>query len=79
MNLGVTGISEGGTTLVGPVGCHHVTSLRVGGEVKDISVAASGEDHRVRSMRADLPADHVADNDALGVAVDDHQVEHLGT
>ena len=52
-------------------------ALRVRREIEDVDVAAGAEDHRVGRVRLDLAGDQVAGDDALGVAVDDDEVEHL--
>ena len=77
VNLRVAGIGEERALLVGAPGGGDVAALGVGGEEEDVAVAAGGQHHRVAGVRGDLAGDQVAHDDALGVAVDDHQVEHL--
>ena len=56
----------------GDVGAH-----RVGGQVEHVAVAAGGEHDDVGEVGLDLAGDHVAGDDAAGLAVRDDQLEHL--
>ena len=56
-----------------------VAAHRVGGEVEDVAVAAGGEHHDVGGVGLDRAGDHVAGDDAAGLAVDHDEVEHLVT
>ena len=78
VDLGVAGIGEKRPAAGGAPGGSHVAAHRVGGEEKDVAVAAGGEDDGVRRVGGDGAGVQVADDDALGVAVDEHEVEHLG-
>ncbi len=78
MNLRVAGIGEERAPLVGAPGGGDVAAFRVGREVEDIAVAAGGKDHAIRRVRGDRAGDHVAHDDAFGVAVHDHEIEHFG-
>ena len=77
VNLRVAGVGEEGALLVGAPGGGDVAALGVGGKKKHVAVAAGGQHHRVARVGRDLAGDQVADDDAPGLAVDDHQVEHL--
>ena len=78
VNLRVAGVGEVRALLVGTVSCRDVAAFGVGREKVGITVAARGENHRVTRVAADFAGDEVAHDDALGVAVDDHEIEHLG-
>lgn len=63
-----------GTPDGGGVGVHGVRR-----QIEDVAVAAARQHDRVGEVRVDLAGDQVARDDATGLAVDDDQVEHLGT
>ena len=77
MNLGVTRISKQGAALVGAERSGHVAAFGVGGEIKDIAVSTRAEQDRIARMAANLARDHVPNDDALGVAIDDDEIEHF--
>ena len=77
MDLRETGVGETGAALVGAPDGGGVGVARVGRKIEDVAVAAGGEHDRVGDVAADLPVDEVADDDALRMAVDDDEVEHL--
>ena len=77
MNLRVTRIGEGRALLVGPPGGGDVAALGVGGKIKNIAVAAGGQNHRVGRVGGNGPRDQVARDDAFGMAVDHDQVQHF--
>ena len=77
MNLGVARVGKPRALLISPVGRGDVAAHAVGGEIKDIGVAAGGQDHGVGRVPFDLPGDQVAHHDAPGLAVHQHQVQHL--
>jgi len=54
-----------------------VAALRVGREIEDVAVAAGREAHRVTEVRLDLAGDHVAYDDAAGLAVHEDELLHL--
>ena len=54
-----------------------VAALGVGGKIVDVAVAAGAQHHRIGDVRFDFAGDQVARDDAAGVAVDHHQVQHL--
>ena len=78
MNLRVAGIGEARAALVGAPTGRDVRAARVGREVVNVAVAAGGEHDGVAVVPRDFAGLEVADDDALGVAVHDHEVEHLG-
>jgi hypothetical protein len=51
--------------------------LCIGREIEDVAVAAGAEQDGVAGPALHLAAHEVTGDDALGVAVDEHQVEHL--
>ena len=77
MNLGVTGIGEERPFLVGAIGCGDVAAARVGREIKNISVAAGGENDGIARVRFDFPRDQTPRDNSLGVPVDQNEIEHL--
>ncbi len=78
MDLRVAGVAEARAALVGAPARRDVRTARVGREVIDVAVAAGREHHGVAVVPGDCTRLEVADDDALGVAVHDHEVEHLG-
>ncbi len=78
VDLRVAGIREERPALVGTEGAGDVAALGVRGKIENVAVAAGAEEHRIGRVAADFAGDHVADDDALGVAVHQHQIEHLG-
>jgi hypothetical protein len=77
VDLGEAGIGEKGTFFIGPVGGGHVGGHGVGGQEKDIAVAAGAKHHGVGGVALHLTVDHVANDDAPGVPVDQHHIQHL--
>jgi hypothetical protein len=77
MNLGVTWVCHEGPAFVGTEGGHHITPHGVGGEIENVSVATSCQNDSVCGMSGDFTSGKIANNDALGVALDDDKVEHL--
>ena len=77
VDLCVAGVGEEGAFLVGAPGGGDVAALGVGGEIEDVPVAARGEDDGIAGVGGDFAGDHVADDDAPGVAIDDDDIEHL--
>ena len=57
---------------------HDITAHGVGGEEEDIAVAAGCQNNRIRRVAGDRAGIQIADNDALRVAIDLHEIEHLG-
>ena len=78
VDLGVAGIGEVGAAAGGSPGGGDVAAHRVGRKEEHVAVAAGGENHGVGRVGLDLAADHVADDDAFGVAVNEDDIEHLG-
>src|SRR5688572_23291002 len=77
MNLRVTRIREGSTLLISTPWSGDIATFRVGRKVEDVSVSTCAENDCVRSMGGNFSRDHVTDNDALGMSIDDHQFQHL--
>ena len=67
--LGVAGVSEEGSLLVGTPGCRDVAHHGVGGQEVDVAVAAGGQNHGVGRMRSDLAREQIAGDDPTGPAV----------
>jgi len=78
MDLRVARVAEAGAALVGAPAGRDIGAPGVGRQVVDVAVAAGRQHHRVGAVPGDLARLQIADDDALGVAVDHHQVEHLG-
>jgi hypothetical protein len=78
VDLGVAGVGEEGALLVGLPDGRDAAPHGVGGEVEHVDVPARAQQDRVAHVAADLPRDQVAQRDPLGLAVDHHEVEHLG-
>ena len=77
MDLRVAGIPETGSALVGAPAGGDVGTPGVGGQIVDVAVTAGGENDRISAVPGDFTRLQVANDDALGVAVDHHQVQHL--
>ena len=79
MDLRKAGIGEEGSLLVALPGGGTVGIHRIGGKEIGISVAAGSEHHRMGAETLDFTGHEVAGDDSLGLAVDDHEVQHLVT
>ena len=77
MDLGVARVGEQGAAAVGPPGGRRVAVDRIGRQVEDRAVSAGGQDHGVGLVALDLAGHQFAGDDAAGLAIDDHQVQHL--
>jgi hypothetical protein len=77
MNLRVTRVGEVRPALVAPPGGGHVAALGIGGQVIDVPVPAGAQHNGVADVAFQLPGHQIAGDDAAGLAVDDHQVEHF--
>src|SRR4051812_27015311 len=71
MDLRVAGIGKGGAPLVRAPDGRGVGAPGVGREIEHVAVPTGAEDDRVRRVGRDLARDHVADDDAAGLAVAD--------
>ena len=77
VNLRVAGISEAGATAVGAERRGDIAALGVGREIEDVAVAAGADHDDVGGPGFDGSRDEVAGDDALGLAVDEDEIEHL--
>ena len=77
MNLRVAGVAEERAALVRAIRGGDIAPLGVRREIENVAVASRAEQDRVSGVAADLTGHHVPDHDALGVAVDQHQIEHF--
>ena len=77
MDLGVARIRETRAALVGPPDRRGVGAARVGGEIEDVAVAPGREHDRIGGEALDLPRHEIAGDDALGLAADEDEIEHL--
>ena len=78
MDLGVARVREEGAFPVRLPERRDAATHGVRREVEDVHVSARGQHDRVARVHANLAGDQVADRDPLGLAVDHHEVEHLG-
>ena len=77
VDLRVARVRHAGAALVGAPDRGDVRAAGVGGEIEDIAVAARREHDGVGRVAGDLTGHEVADDDALRLAIDDDEVEHL--
>ena len=77
MDLRVAGIGKGRTTLEGAPCRGDIAASGIGGEVEGRAVAAGAEEDGVGGVALDLAGQEVAGDDALCVAVDQHNIEHF--
>ena len=77
MNLRVAGIGEVRAAAIRAPDGGGVRGFGVRREIEDVRVAAGGEDDGVGGVRGDRAGDEIAGDDAFGLAVDEHDVEHL--
>jgi hypothetical protein len=77
VDLRVAGVGEERALAVCAPRRGDVASHRVGRQEEDVAVAAGGQHNGVGRVRLDLAGDHVADDDAAGLAVDHDELEHL--
>src|ERR1700730_14363951 len=78
MDLRETGIGEERAFLVSAICGGDVAAARIGRKIKDVAVSAGGEDNGIGGVPVDLTGNEIARDNSLGVAVDNHQIEHLG-
>ena len=71
VNLRVARVCHVGAALVGAEGGHDIAAHGIGGEVKDVSVSAGGEDDGIGGVRGDFTRDEVTNDDSFGVSVDE--------
>ena len=77
VDLRVTRIGEKRPLLVRTPGCGDVAALGVGRKVEDVAVAPCRQHDRSSGVGLDLAGYQVPRDDPLGMAVDQHDVEHL--
>ena len=77
MNLRVAGIGETGAAAVGAERRGDIATLRVGGEVEHVAVAAGADHDDVGGPGFDGTRDKVARDDTLGLTIDEDEIEHL--
>ena len=78
VDLRVAGIRQARAALVSAPDRGGVGLPRIGREIEDIAVPARGEHHGIGAVAGDFAGHQVAHDDALRVAVDDDEVQHLG-
>ena len=78
MNLREAGVREKRTFFVSAISGGDIATACVGREIKNVAVAASREHDRVGRVLVDLSRDQIPRDDALGMSIDNHQVEHFG-
>ena len=77
MNLGEGWIGKESASFVSAIRCSHIAAARVGREIEHVSVAAAGQHDGVRGMLLNFSRAQVSRHDSLGLAIDNHQIEHL--
>ena len=78
MNLRETRVRETSALLVGPPRRRGVGVAGIGREIEDIAVTAGGHDHTIGGMAGDFTRDEITHDDALGLSIDEHELEHFG-
>ena len=78
VNLRVAGVGKECALLVCAPGGGDVAALGIGGEEEYVAIPARRQHDRIGRMGRDFARGQVAHHDALGMAVDHDQVEHLG-
>ena len=71
------GIGKERALFVSAIGGGDIAAARVGREIENISVSAGREDDGIARVRIDFPGAQAAGDDALGVSIDKHEIEHL--
>ena len=77
MDRRVARIGHGGAPLIGAPHGAGIAVHGVGGEEKDVAVAAGGQHHGVGLVTRQVARHQVARNDAVRLPVDDHDIDHL--
>ena len=77
MNLRVTRIRKERALLVGAPGRGDVAAFGVGRKEENVSITAGRQDHGIRGMGGNFAGDQIAHDDAFGVAIDHHDIEHF--
>ena len=79
VDLCIARVGEESAFFVRAPGGGDVAPFGVGGKKEDIAIAASGEHDGVTGVRGDFTGDQIANDDALGMAIDSDEIEHFGT
>ena len=77
MDLRETRIGEQRPALGGPPGGGDVAAHRVGGKEEHVAITAGGQNDRIARMTRYFTGRQIAHNDALGMAVHQHDVQHF--
>src|SRR5210317_782345 len=77
MDLHKAGIGKTGASLISAPGCRYIGTHGIGGKEVDIAVTAGGKNHGMGSVGFNDPAQHIAGNNAAGLAVNNNDIEHL--
>src|SRR5438067_9035489 len=78
MNLGETRIAEKGATSIRPIGGGDIAPARISRKKKNVAITAGCQNNGIAGAGANRTRAQVACNNPFGVAVHDHQIEHLG-
>src|SRR5947207_9775579 len=78
MNLGETRIAEKGATFIRAIGGGDIAPARISRKKKNVAITAGCQNNGIAGEGANRTRAQVACNNAFGVAVDDHQIEHFG-
>ena len=71
------GIGKERAPFVSAISGGHIAAAGVGRKIKNISISAGREHDSIARMLIDLSRAQAAGDDALGMSIDNHQVEHL--
>src|SRR6478735_8998492 len=77
MNLCERWIGKERAFFVSAIGRCHVAATRISGQIEYVSISPAGEHDCIRCVPLHFSRAQVPSDDSLGLATDDHQVEHL--
>src|SRR5438477_438005 len=78
MNLGETRIGEQRASFISAIRCSDVASARVSREIENVSITSGGKHNRVPGEPLNFASAQAAGDDAFGMSIHQHQVEHFG-
>src|SRR5262245_38823212 len=77
MNLREGWLSKKRASFVSAIGRCDVAAASIGRQIEHVYVAAASEHDCIRRVPCHFSRAQVPSDDSLGLAIDDHQVEHL--
>src|SRR5438477_6095891 len=78
MNLSETRITEERAAFVSAISGGDIATAGVGRKKENVAVTAGCKNNGIAGERVDLASAEVARNNPLGMAVDQHKIEHFG-